>query len=357
MSDYKIIVIGASHGGVVALETIVAGLPVDLNAAIFVTLHIGSSSRSSLPEILNRAGSLPVAWACHAEPIFPGRIYVAPPDQHMLVARGYVRTVHGPKENHTRPAVDPLFRSAALTYGADVIGVILTGNLDNGTAGLLAIKDCGGITIVQDPAEALAPSMPLNALRHVAIDHCLPLDEIGAFLMTATAREAADPDPPPPSADNHSIMRLFMIENEFADASRVPHDRLEEIGIASTLTCPECRSVLYKIRDERALRFRCQLGHAFSAKTLLQDLAAAREDALWFAVRAVFEEAELARCLVQDSGSRDTHLARFLSELADRAEAQIGQLRKVIASISDLIEPDHLEATTVDLPRRDVDVA
>jgi len=256
-----------------------------------------------------------------------------------------------------RPAVDPLFRSAALTYGADVIGVILTGNLDNGTAGLLAIKDCGGITIVQNPNEALAPSMPLNALQHVAIDHCLALDEIGPFLMTATAPEAGDPDPPPLSADNNSSKRLLMIENEFADASRVSHDRLEEIGIASTSTCPECRSVLYKIRDERALRFRCQLGHGFSAKTLLQDLAAAREDTLWSAVRAVFEEAELARCLVQDSRFCDTHLASFLCELADRADAQIGQLRKVIASISDLIEPDDLETTTVNLPPRDTEVA
>jgi two-component system chemotaxis response regulator CheB len=167
MGNCKIIVIGASHGGVAALERIVSSLQSDLNAAVFVVLHIGSSSRSSLPDILSRVGPLPGDWARHTELIMPGRVYVAPPDQHMLLAPGYVRTVHGPKENHTRPAVDPLFRSAALAYGADVIGVVLTGNLDNGTAGLLAIKDCGGITVVQDPSEALAPSMPLNALRYV----------------------------------------------------------------------------------------------------------------------------------------------------------------------------------------------
>jgi len=147
-SSHKIIVIGASHGGVAALERIISSLPSDLNAAVFVVLHIGSSSRSSLPEILSRTSSLPVSWALHTDRITPGRIYIAPPDQHMLLAQGYVRTVHGPKENHTRPAVDPLFRSAALAYGVDVIGVILTGNLDNGTAGLLAVKDCGGVTVV-----------------------------------------------------------------------------------------------------------------------------------------------------------------------------------------------------------------
>jgi len=342
MSKYKIVVIGASHGAVAALERIVSALPSDLRAAVFVVLHIGSSSRSSLPEILSRAGPLPVAWACQTEPIMPGRIYVAPPDRNMLLAQGYVRTVHGPKENHPRPAVDPLFRSAALSYGADVIGVVLTGNLDNGTAGLLAVKDCGGITVVQDPNDALAPSMPLNALRHVAIDHCLPLDEIGPFLMTATAQEIDKPDPPPDPAN--SVIRLFAIENEFADDGLVPQNRVEEIAIASALTCPECHAVLYKIRDERAPRFRCRLGHGFSAKTLLQDLAAAREDALWSAVRAVLEESELAHCLARDACSKDFQLARFLTELADRAEDQIGQLRWVIASLSDLIEPDHTGA-------------
>jgi two-component system, chemotaxis family, protein-glutamate methylesterase/glutaminase len=202
MSNYKIIVIGASHGGVGALERIVAGLHSHLNAAVFIVLHIGSSTRSSLPATLGRAGPLPAAWARHAERILPGHIYVAPPDQHMLLAQGYVRTAHGPKENHTRPAVDPLFRSAALAYGADVIGVVLTGNLDNGTAGLLAIKDCGGITVVQDPNEALAPSMPLSALQHVAIDHCLPLDAIGPFLMSLTETGGGDPDPQSDAANS-----------------------------------------------------------------------------------------------------------------------------------------------------------
>jgi two-component system chemotaxis response regulator CheB len=186
--------------------------------------------------------------------------------------------------------------------------------------------------------------MPLSALRHVAIDHCLPLNEIGPFLMMASdQRSMSNLDPP--SGPAEFTGRVFEIENEFANECLVPQDRLEEIATASALTCPECRAVLYKIRDERALRFRCQLGHGFSGKTLLQDLAAAREDALWSAVRAVLEESELARSLAQDSRLSDTEPATFLIELADRAEDQIGQLRKVIASISDLIEPDHFGAT------------
>lgn len=174
----KLVVIGASAGGVEAISTIVSKLPPDLNAAVFVVLHIPHNATSYLPQILSRAGPLRAIHPDAESRIEPGVIYVAPPDKHLLITYGKVITVRGPRENGHRPAVDPLFRSAAESYGSDVIGVVLSGNLDDGTAGLAAIKQQGGIAIVQSPKEALYQGMPVSAIEHVVVDHVLPLDEI-----------------------------------------------------------------------------------------------------------------------------------------------------------------------------------
>jgi two-component system, chemotaxis family, protein-glutamate methylesterase/glutaminase len=175
----------------------------------------------------------------------------------------------GPKENHTGPAVNRLFRSAALNYGAAVI--ILSGTLDNGTAGLLAIENCCGIAIVQQPTEAEGPSMPLNALRHVSADYRRDINEIGPLITSLPAQDAGDLEPP---ADPPSPYRDWIaVENEFADAATVTAENgIHELGTASSISCPECRSVLFEVRDQRALPYRCRVGHAFSAKTLLRDL-------------------------------------------------------------------------------------
>jgi two-component system, chemotaxis family, protein-glutamate methylesterase/glutaminase len=346
----KIIVIGASQGGVDALIAIAAKLQPDLNAAVFVVLHIGSSSRSRLPELLGRVGPLLASWARHAELIEPGRIYIAPPDRHMLLAAGYVRVVHGAKENHTRPVVDPLFRPAALAYGPAVIGVVRTGNLDNGTAGLLAIKDFGGVAVVQEPDEAEAPSMPASALRHVPIDYRLSIEEIGPLLVSLSANGSADPLPDPPTPRRE----LIAGESEFADPATAPQaeEQIDCLGIPSDLACPECGGVLFQIRDERVLRYRCKLGHGLSGKTLLRDLAAAREDALWSALRAINEEADLARRLAEDAErNEDCQTAAFLGALADRTALQAIHLREAIAAASDLIEPD--APRRLDLPGSD----
>ena len=191
MAGHDIIVVGASAGGVEALQTLVRGLPADVPAAMFVVLHMSADAPSMLPQILNRAGPLPVAAAVDNEPIAPGRVYVAVPDHHLLIERGRVCLVRGPKENRSRPAVDPLFRSAARAYGSRVIGVVLTGALDDGTSGLQAVKGRGGLAVVQDPAEALYTGMPRSAMEHVAVDYCMPLAEIPALL----ARLAVEPAP------------------------------------------------------------------------------------------------------------------------------------------------------------------
>src|SRR5437762_69863 len=193
MATKDIVVIGASAGGMAALERLVAGLPADLPAALFVVWHLSPGVRSVLPMVLSKAGPLPAANPKDGDPIKPGRIYIAPNDHHMLLERGYIRVTKGPKENRFRPAIDPLFRSAAYLYSTRVIGVVLSGALDDGTAGLWAIKLRGGTAVVQDPADAVHRSMPINALDNVAVDYTLPVAEIGPLLGRLT-REAAAPE-------------------------------------------------------------------------------------------------------------------------------------------------------------------
>jgi two-component system chemotaxis response regulator CheB len=191
MPGHDVIVIGASAGGVEALVTLAGSLPADLPAAIFLVLHIPAQSPSLLPDILNRAGPLRASHPADGEAIQYKHIYVAPPNQHLLVEEGIVRLIRGPKENRHRPAIDPLFRSAARTYGTRVVGVILTGSLDDGTVGLLAIKRRGGVVVVQDPHDALFSSMSLSAITHVEVDHVLPLSAIGPMLAQLAYQQAA----------------------------------------------------------------------------------------------------------------------------------------------------------------------
>jgi two-component system chemotaxis response regulator CheB len=167
MPKRDIIVIGTSAGGMETLIELFSRLPKKLAASIFVVCHISPYSSGVLPKVISRAGSLPAAHPTDREPIKPGQVYVAPPDHHLLIEDSVVRVTQGPKENRFRPAVDPLFRSAAYAYGPRVIGVILTGSLDDGTAGLWAVKERGGLAVVQDPDEALFDSMPLSALNNV----------------------------------------------------------------------------------------------------------------------------------------------------------------------------------------------
>jgi len=237
--EHDIIVIGASAGGVEALKALIAGLPANLPAALFVVLHIPAQSPSLLPEILSRAGRLAATHAADGAPIRRGQIYVAPPDQHLLVERGRLRVVRGPRENRYRPAVDPLFRTAALAYGPRVVGVILTGALDDGTAGLLAIKQRGGVAVVQDPAEALYSGMPRSALEHVAVDYCMPLAEIAPLLARLIGEPTQEEGMYPMPEELEQEVRLAEI-----DIAALTDD--EHPGTPSAFSCPECGGVLIK---------------------------------------------------------------------------------------------------------------
>ena len=310
MIGRDIIVVGASAGGVDALSRLVAQLPADLNAAVLIVLHIGAGA-SHLADILNRAGKLPVSHPDDGEALLHGRIYVAPPDRHMMVEDGRIRLVPGPKENFCRPAIDPLFRSAALAYGERVIGVMLTGQLDDGSAGLLAIKDRGGIAIVQDPREAVAPSMPESAAACTPVDHLCPLAEIGALLVYYDPPD----DPPPPSPGGSDPKNKAGATEAFVAGE----EELAQLGTPSPLTCPECRGVLYRLKDSRLLRFRCRAGHVMSGRTLLAAMGPAREGATWSLIRALSEEAWLLREL--EPGEKER-----INRLLEQAEMLRGSL-------------------------------
>lgn len=332
----RIFVVGASLSGIDALSRLVEQLPADFPAPVFITQHVASHSPGMLPQILSKAGRLPAVHPRNAELIEPGRIYVAPPDRHMLVQRGYVRLSHGPHENLARPAIDPLFRSAAASYGPAVVGVVLTGQLDDGTAGLLAIKDRGGITVVQEPSEATAASMPRSALAHVSVDHCCTLAEMARLFVSL-----ANDDPP--ATGPEALDRLIDIENRIAEGIFSVGDwwSLEQMSAPSGLNCPNCRSALYEVGDKRLLRFRCRSGHAFSAESLLSGQAETRETQLSSIFGALIEEVTLAKRLLATPGYKNNaELAGGLTVRIEGIEREAAQVCDWLHTLIGLIEPE-----------------
>lgn len=317
-----IIVVGASAGGIEALRVLVGALPEDLAASVFVVLHTSPESPGMLAGILDRFGSLSAVTAKDGERIRPGTIYVAPPDRHLLIEPGVVRTTRGPKENRFRPAVDPLFRSAAQTYGPRVIGVILTGYLDDGTAGLWTVKQLGGTTIVQDPEDALVPFMPQNALAHVKVDYCLPLEEIAPLLVRLTT-EAVEEE------GAYQVPKEIEIEVNIAKEQRALDAGVLELGEPSNYACPECHGVLLQITDGTLFRFRCHTGHAYSVESLLADITEKMDDALWNSIRA-FEEGELfMRHMAEHLGEgHNGHSAESFLKRAQEAKRQANLMRQ-----------------------------
>jgi two-component system chemotaxis response regulator CheB len=324
MPGHDIIVIGASAGGVEALQELAHGLPSNLPAAVFIVLHIPPAGPSLLPRILNKSGPLRARHAINGEAIERGRIYIAPPDHHMLVERDRVRVVRGPKENRARPAADPLFRSAAHAYGTRVVGVVLSGSLDDGTAGLAAIKRRGGLTVAQDPEEALYPGMPRSAVENVALDHCLPAAGIAPLLgQLATVQVKDDAVYPAPE--------ILKIENRIARLEESEMEDVEKIGELSAFTCPDCRGALWELRDGDLLRFRCHVGHAFSAESLMADQSEELENALWAALRSLEENAALARRMAARAGERNQAISvTQFEENARQVEQHAAVIRQVL---------------------------
>ena len=336
MQGHDIIVIGASAGGVEALRQIVHELPSDLQAALFVVLHVPAQTPSILPQILDREGPLPVGHALDGEPIKYGRIYVAPPDNHLLVMRDRVRVVHGPKENRYRPSVDPLFRSAAVAYGTRVVGCVLTGALDDGAVGMLAVKRRGGVCVVQDPDEAIYPGMPSSVMRSVKVDHVVRLSEVAPLIVRLSREPAADEGAYPLDKDLET-------ENRIAEQELDPQEFLEAVenlGTISSFTCPECGGSLWELHDGGMLRFRCHVGHAYSADSLVAEQTDSLELALWSAVRALEEKMALSNRMAERSRQRNFQkAARGFDEKAREAKQQADMLRQLLLGARDEPKP------------------
>ena len=325
MPGRDIIVIGASTGGLEAFKTLVQQFPTDLAAAVFLVWHMSPHTQSALPAILSKAGKLPASTGVDGEPIHQGRIYLAPPDHHLVLEADHVRLTRAPKENRFRPSIDPLFRSAAYAYGSRVIGVILTGALDDGTAGLWAIKDQGGIAIVQEPQEAQEPSMPRSALQHVQVDHCLPVAEIAPTLLRLVKESVGEKLERPISAE-------LEIETKIAKQEEGLQVGIMKLGEFSAFTCPECHGALLQIKNGSLTRFRCHTGHAFSSESLLAALAESSENALWNALRALEETMLLLTHLAQHASSANqSQRATALQQEIQREQKRAVMIRALIA--------------------------
>ncbi|MEO7709547.1 MAG: chemotaxis protein CheB, partial [Caldimonas sp.] len=296
MKPRRLVVLGASAGGVTALLSLCAGLPRGFPAPVLIVLHIGANP-SVLPSLLAAHGNNPSVHAEDGQPLEDGVLYVAPPDHHMLLVGRRIQLSHGPKEHHTRPAVDPLFRSAALAHGRAVIGVVMTGRLDDGTAGLQAIKDCGGLAVIQDPADAEHPSMPASARRSVAVDHCVPLSELAATLVRLVNEPVPAEMPKPPQRDR--LAREMSVFRGEGSAMETLHD----IGRPSTFPCPDCDGVAWEVDNADPPRHRCHTGHAFSLRFLEATQSGTAEAALWGTIRALEQREGLLRKLAEHGRS------------------------------------------------------
>lgn len=300
-----IVVIGTSLGGFAALRTILSAFPEDLHATVLVVMHIGTQ-RSLLPELLAPHCRLPVKHAEDNEPLTRSVVYIAPPDRHLMVFEGRVRLSTGPKENFARPAVDPLFRSVAVEFGERVIGIVLTGDLDDGAAGIAAVKACGGWVAVQDPSDCVAPSMPSNALRAATADVIAPLDRLGDVIVDAVRQK--------PSTARQIVMDKTPIELEtrIALTGHSSPEDLDTLGERSTLTCPDCGGVIWRVGEAEPLRYRCHTGHAFSNASLNAAQERSVEEALWISVRRLQERAAFAL--------QRAHVAQRRNELHEASE-------------------------------------
>ncbi|WP_437719818.1 chemotaxis protein CheB [Sorangium sp. So ce861] len=311
MPGHDIITLGASAGGVEVLIALIGGLPSKLPASVFVVLHQPSTGRSVLPQILERTTRMPVATAVDGEPIERGRIYIAAVDHHLLIGEGVVRVVYSAKENGHRPAVDPLFRSAAAAYGPRVVGVVLSGARDCGTAGLLEIKRAGGVAVVQDPKDALFPEMPQSALDNVPVDHCVPLARLPPLLVELVHQGAGKA--PEEAETSYGLVgeNVEALESEF--------------------TCPECGGNLIRSGDGAMLSFRCKVGHRYSPEGLEDEQAEALEAALWVALRTIEDTVALARRMAQRAQERNQlHVMAHFEEKVRAAEERGALVRRAL---------------------------
>ncbi|HJQ74305.1 MAG TPA: chemotaxis protein CheB [Gaiellaceae bacterium] len=325
-----VVVVGASAGGVEALTTLAGGLPEDLDAAVCVVLHLTASAESRLADIVSRAGPLPAVQARGGEQLERGRIYVAPPDRHLVVGDGHALVVRGPHENGVRPSIDVLFRSAALAYGRRTVAVVLSGTRDDGVTGASAVGARGGCVFVQDPDDSLFAALPAQTVTRDHPDRVVPLPEL-APAITATVRHLSEEVEVSDNDEGEMIL-----EAEYATLDADALERGEPPGEPSPFACPACGGVLRELDDDDLLRFRCRVGHAYTAESVTNGQAESVETALWTALRALLERAELCDRLAARVGNAGADRSRGRFEaFAQEAREQAETIRRLLAGADD----------------------
>jgi two-component system, chemotaxis family, protein-glutamate methylesterase/glutaminase len=341
----RLFVIGASAGGVEALKELTRQLPADFPGALFMVMHVPAQHPSLLASILDRCGPLPALEAGDGRPIRAGHIYVGVPDRHLLIDGDVMRLTRGPRENRFRPSIDSLFRSAAYTQGSRVVGVVLTGQLDDGTSGLWAIKDRGGVAIVQSPTDAVYPSMPSSALQHVNVDYVVELSELPE-LLTRLAHQALQPAVSASPAPMRTEIEIAAGDDPLQAGSL-------QLGRPSRFTCPECHGVLGEMREgKNIMRFRCHTGHAFSVQSLLANVGEAVDSGLWSVLRTMQERSLLLREAAELARNRsDADAALMFDSRALDCEDKSRLIRALLqdsqASDHDVTEPPPARADRV----------
>jgi len=332
MARHDVVVIGGSAGALQAVTTIVERLPASLSACVLIVLH--TSTDGFLPDILARASPFPVAFAKNHDPVEPGHVYVAPPDFHLIVTSSGLRVVHGPRENGFRPAIDPLFRTAAREFGPRVVGVILSGALSDGSYGLSVVKKYGGVAIVQNPEDAVITSMPANALSTVNVDYVRDASEIAATIERLS-RETDDSESG--LEGNGEPARSRAVEPQLPVENAEVAEMTTRFGPPSALTCPDCGGALWEIADDRVVRYQCHVGHQYAPDALESEQRATIDSALWSAVRVLEEHADLKGRLAQRAAANGLeHMSEGFAKGARDAHGQAQTIRSVLfAAASD----------------------
>ncbi|AUX78605.1 chemotaxis protein CheB [Sinorhizobium fredii] len=322
MGRRDVIAIGGSVGAVAALKQLLGGLPSDLAAAVFIVIHVGARGNNLLADIFSEHTALPVTMPDDGERVEPGRVYVAPADHHLLVVDGVVRLGRGPRENLARPAVDPLFRSVGMTHGTRAVGVVLTGMLNDGAAGLADLKRCGGVTVVQNPQDAAAPDMPLGALKASDVDYRASLADLPQLLVKLTSEEAGPPVPVPDD---------LRLEVDIALGRQVDAERIAMMADVVPMSCPACGGVLSQVKSWPPLRFRCQVGHAYTSDTLAAESEGSVDEAMRVALRIIEERVTLSEKMAEDArrSGRDA-AAAVNSRRADEGREHAETLRRAM---------------------------
>lgn len=312
MAKHDIVVIGGSAGSLSALQSVLSAFPAKLPASIFITIHLGESS--VLPEILQRATPLKVSSPQNGEKMHAGNVYIAPTDHHLIPREDCIEVTKGPRENRHRPSIDVLFRNAARAFRSRVIGVVLSGALDDGVAGMYSIKAKGGLTVAQDPKDALIPELPHNVVKAMDVDAIAPAAKIGPLLAELVL-------------NGNGKAGKVRAKSKAPETFSIPNERSKP----APFSCPECSGPMHEVDENGIIQFKCDVGHAYSALELSEAHSEALERALWVAIRTLNERMRIQEALAQGYGvNGDAKKARRFQETAESAARDLALLEEVL---------------------------